>query len=459
MNVATIQASLLSINQVPVNQASTIQTGFAQQLLPMLMQLASNTETLETGNPEISHEELQSLLQLLSVSTETKDQLLSLTTGKTDSLVETNTLLDSNQLVNLEKLVDLDTLLLIEEEEIPMELISMMQQVSGMDVKELLQFISNQSNGDSGEELITFTHLSKIAQSLETNFSKGEPPTQAIVKMLELLKVVELAGSRIPLPQKEAEAFEQLKLSLSKITESLQAVLHPKRNEVIVKAYESYRAFSSNEPVLARMDVPQKVMGQTDAEIKKSSTNPFNPLVNSNPTKNESSVKPFEGNLSFLSTLKQPIIDNVQMGGKQQPVSFHQFAEKLTQLMQKSHFSESNGIQKLFVKLHPEHLGTLRIEIMKQDGIITAKLLASTQVAKELIDTQLQGLKNSFGHQHIQVEKMEAAETLSQQQERSFQNRDQQKQQSHSQHQQGQHQEQQENEPEDFQSVLFEFMV
>lgn len=65
------------------------------------------------------------------------------------------------------------------------------------------------------------------------------------------------------------------------------------------------------------------------------------------------------------------------------------------------------------IKLNPEHLGALRIEIIQKDSGLTARIMATTAKGKEMLDTQLQGLKLSFAGQGIQVDKIEISQTTS----------------------------------------------
>lgn len=43
---------------------------------------------------------------------------------------------------------------------------------------------------------------------------------------------------------------------------------------------------------------------------------------------------------------------------------------------------------------------------MQQDGVLSARLLTSTAVGKELLDSQLQQLKTAFAQQNIQMDQL-----------------------------------------------------
>lgn len=66
-----------------------------------------------------------------------------------------------------------------------------------------------------------------------------------------------------------------------------------------------------------------------------------------------------------------------------------------------------NGLTELNVRLHPEHLGSLSIKLTQQNGNLIARIVAQTEAAKNLLDSQLHQLRHAFVGQNIQVEKIE----------------------------------------------------
>ncbi|MFC3882570.1 flagellar hook-length control protein FliK [Bacillus songklensis] len=88
-----------------------------------------------------------------------------------------------------------------------------------------------------------------------------------------------------------------------------------------------------------------------------------------------------------------------------------QEAEKLTkdfqQILSRSVLTQNSQQTKLTIKLYPEHLGAVHIELLKNEHGMTAKFVASTQQAKELLESQLSSLKQAFIHQNVQVDKIE----------------------------------------------------
>lgn len=78
-----------------------------------------------------------------------------------------------------------------------------------------------------------------------------------------------------------------------------------------------------------------------------------------------------------------------------------------------------NGLTQLHVRLHPEHLGSLSVKLTQQDGQLIARIVAETETAKSLIESQLHQLRQAFVTQNIQVEKIEVLTESSEQQQQN----------------------------------------
>jgi flagellar hook-length control protein FliK len=96
-----------------------------------------------------------------------------------------------------------------------------------------------------------------------------------------------------------------------------------------------------------------------------------------------------------------------------------QLIQQFESILSKSSFLKTGGMQKLFIKLNPDHLGALRVELIQKDSTMIARIVTSTASAKEILDSQLNGLKQAFSSQNLQVEKIEISQQMTQQ-ERTF---------------------------------------
>ncbi|KAF0820374.1 MULTISPECIES: flagellar hook-length control protein FliK [unclassified Cytobacillus] len=100
-------------------------------------------------------------------------------------------------------------------------------------------------------------------------------------------------------------------------------------------------------------------------------------------------------------------------------VSADQLMQQFENILSKSSFLKTGGTQKLFIKLNPDHLGGLRIELIQKDSAMIARILTASGAAKEILDSHINGLKQAFSSQNIQIERIEISQQLTQQ-DRSF---------------------------------------
>ncbi|CAM4035548.1 flagellar hook-length control protein FliK [Lederbergia lenta] len=76
-------------------------------------------------------------------------------------------------------------------------------------------------------------------------------------------------------------------------------------------------------------------------------------------------------------------------------------------ILAKSQLSQTPGSTRLLIKLYPEHLGSLRVELLQKEGMMMARMIASSSTAKDMLDSQLHSLKQAFNQQNIQVDRIE----------------------------------------------------
>ncbi|MDV2685432.1 flagellar hook-length control protein FliK [Alkalihalophilus lindianensis] len=96
--------------------------------------------------------------------------------------------------------------------------------------------------------------------------------------------------------------------------------------------------------------------------------------------------------------------------GEQLPreVQQEQLLKQFQQLMQRGVFKANEaGMNHFSVKLFPAHLGRLDIQLTQIEGVLVARLLTSSATAKELVESQLQHLRQAFINQQLNVERVE----------------------------------------------------
>gem|GEM_PF-4040027 len=81
--------------------------------------------------------------------------------------------------------------------------------------------------------------------------------------------------------------------------------------------------------------------------------------------------------------------------------------EQFAKLLANSTFTKVGDMQKLSIRLAPDHLGSIRIEITQNEGNMIARIITTTAEAKETLDKQLTSLKHGFAAQNLQVDKLD----------------------------------------------------
>lgn len=89
------------------------------------------------------------------------------------------------------------------------------------------------------------------------------------------------------------------------------------------------------------------------------------------------------------------------------------FVEEFQNVLNRAQFASNAAGTRLLIKLYPENLGTIRIELVQKDGMLSAKLLASNALGKQMLDSTLHQLKQGFTNQNIQLDRIDVAQALS----------------------------------------------
>ncbi|WP_413381609.1 flagellar hook-length control protein FliK [Alkalihalobacillus sp. 1P02AB] len=117
--------------------------------------------------------------------------------------------------------------------------------------------------------------------------------------------------------------------------------------------------------------------------------------------------------MPFAQTMSHAEQATIRFGVNQEPeVMQKQFLKQLEQIFQRQLLSsKTNGAANTIqVRLYPEHLGRLDIQIVQQEGSLVAKITAQTGSARELIESQINQLRQALQQQQLQVERIEVTE-------------------------------------------------
>ena len=127
--------------------------------------------------------------------------------------------------------------------------------------------------------------------------------------------------------------------------------------------------------------------------------------------------KPKTSNQQLLSSMNQPSATSVFFQTLTQVESPEQsraeeLMKQLQAILKRANFGQIGGANRLSIRLYPEHLGTLRIELQEVNGVLTARILASSAQARDMLDSRLHQLRAALVSQNLQVERIELSQML-----------------------------------------------
>lgn len=251
------------------------------------------------------------------------------------------------------------------------------------DILTLLGMEQNQhSNGNIADvwQLIQFVNeeapnlINQITTALQ---GEHKVTAKEAEQFLQLLKLAQLIGKNSDLLNSQLHQLETLKEVMSKIAESVKA---------------SQENLNTSTQTATKGTLPlqgfQQVLKQTEVLV--------DPQI-------AGSTQTPSANVPKTLTITLPSEKGAQGEA---------LVKEVQQVISRGQISNSPGTMKILLKLYPENLGSIRIEIMQKDGVLSARLLASTHQAKELLDSQIHQLKNSFAQANIQMDRIDIVQSL-----------------------------------------------
>lgn len=98
-------------------------------------------------------------------------------------------------------------------------------------------------------------------------------------------------------------------------------------------------------------------------------------------------------------------IDGVEFGNiEYTPVSGR---EIVNQIVEQIRVNMNQNNTSLEMQLYPEHLGKIQINVVSKDGVMTARIVAESEAAKQAIESGLANLRESFEKQDLKVDAIE----------------------------------------------------
>ncbi|MFE6167139.1 flagellar hook-length control protein FliK [Viridibacillus arvi] len=319
---------------------------------------------------------LEGLLGQVLNSSATGDQEQAITIEDMSNILGVTSLTDLNKLLNSS----------IDEATLSNESISLdkLGELLGVNVEDLQAAIQKLTGDDTqakdiwdllaGIDQNAFAFMQNLMSSISGEKGATVSQTQAS-DVLKFLKLVELAAPKTDLVLNQELQVFQVKEWMSALSTKVEQLLN--------------QASSSQLPLVKSKDVQPLMINLTDASANESVT---------------TTLTETKGTANTTVTLTLPTNKASQA---------ETFVKEFQAIMNRSQTSNAQGMTKLLIKLYPENLGTIRVELVQKDGVMTARLLASTALGKEMLDSQLNSLKQGLVNQNIQLDRIDVAQALS----------------------------------------------
>jgi len=219
---------------------------------------------------------------------------------------------------------------------------------------------------------------------------EGQVTPKEVAPLLQVLKLAQLVGQKTDLTASQENVLTNIKSLLTTM-------------QTQVETLQTAQQVTTKTTVTLPLQGFQKVVQQV--QVTKQPDTSANEIVTPNTVQTKADT--------FQVTLPAA-----------KPAQSEALLKEMQAIINRAQISNAQGITRLTLKLYPENLGTIRIELVQNDGVLTARLLASTAQGRELLDSQAHQLKQAFVQQNIQVDRLDIAQSLQdadrQQRDQSF---------------------------------------
>ncbi|MGG3854855.1 flagellar hook-length control protein FliK [Caldifermentibacillus hisashii] len=184
------------------------------------------------------------------------------------------------------------------------------------------------------------------------------------------------------------------------------------------KGFEDLSVFRSKEPFLMIRTVDGKSSSSNEAPLSHRLNNmevvdvSEQSKIGSSETGQNQQVP---GKIVEVGNVQTPnTSESLRLLEGNKPVTMERFVKEFEAILAKSKFYQNGQVQKLTIQLKPEHLGTLKIELIQQQNELVAKIISSTTSARELLESQSQALKQALVQQNIQINRIDFLDDIQQ---------------------------------------------
>ncbi|WP_318615418.1 flagellar hook-length control protein FliK [Sporosarcina sp. YIM B06819] len=293
---------------------------------------------------------------------------------------------DLSSITGLGNLEELANLLEVDPKQLLDSILSLLEK-AGLGEEELLEvtYSTDLWTMLSAIDKVAPQFYEQLTHALE---GEGELPKQQAIDLLTVLKTVELVSPKTDLLLKQEQQVFSLQSFLvaagGQFEEALTTSSSSKQGVVpLMESRHAVRFITPTTTGQAMTDDGAKDKGSETTAI--TASGPFAVV---------------KGELSATEAENRNNARNEAL------------VREMQNVFKRANFGQTGGTNRLLVKLYPEHLGQVRIELLQVNGIMTARILASTALGKEMLDSQLNQLRQAFLQQNLQVERIDVTQTL-----------------------------------------------
>lgn len=309
--------------------------------------------------------------------------------------VETN--LDS--ISNLGNLEELASLLNLEPKQLVESLLKLLGKTDLNE--EELSAVANTNDFWTVLNAIDKVALQFFNQLTDALEGKGELSKQQAVELLTLLKTVELAAPKTDLLMKQEQQVFTLQGYLATAGEQWGKALNSSGS-----AKNGIAQLMDSKNII-RFVVPAEAgRTMTDDGTTEKGSESLSATVNTKDASQQVAGSAFGNVVTAKGELTLTEVENRTNARNEALI------KEMQTIFKRSNFGQADGTSRLLIKLYPEHLGQVRIELLQVNGIMTARILASTALGKEMLDSQLHQLRSAFLQQNLQVERIDVSQML-----------------------------------------------
>ncbi|QUH26280.1 flagellar hook-length control protein FliK [Serpentinicella alkaliphila] len=271
--------------------------------------------------------------------------------------------------------------------EMLLDLINMLQAFVNDEPKDITEKIKvvfenlnelNVSENFKQEVSILLTEISSLIENFEKTAHNSDFKSAYSEKLNELLNKV----SKLETKETNKKNVKELKVTEEK---DVNVITTPNNKDSVKPSSNQDHSY----------DTKEKKGNELNTKEFSSS------LVNDEELKNEG---PKEANISVTQSIRGELLSKVSANGLPSKVNSNNI---MTQIASQINKVNLNGLNEIKIQLMPENLGKLSLKISTTDNLVSAKIIAESIQIKEIIESNLNQLRDSLSEKGISISNVE----------------------------------------------------